>query len=114
MKCGDIMLANYPFTDLSGSKVRPVLIVSADHFNRGEDLVVLPISSTTSDDDPYAFLVAASAPSFGETGLRQSSSIKWTKPMTVASRVIRRRMGCLGRSPLSEIQSRVQSLFGEP
>jgi hypothetical protein len=40
MICGDILLARYPFTDGSASKLRPVLVVSSDQYNVGDDLVV--------------------------------------------------------------------------
>ena len=111
MMCGQILLVDYPFTDDSGSKLRPTLVVSADRFNQGDDLVVVPISSAPDPDDPHAFQIPEVAPSFKETGLRQASSVKWTKPLTISRRVVRRRLGRLASEPLSEIRSRIQDLF---
>lgn len=42
----DIVLVPFPFTDLSGKKKRPVLVVSSDEFNRlSEDVIVVQITS---------------------------------------------------------------------
>ena len=41
----DVILANYPFTDLSSAKVRPAIIVSALHTST--DLFVVPLTSKT-------------------------------------------------------------------
>jgi len=111
MNCGDVVLVEYPFTNDSGSKVRPVLIVSADTYNRGEDRVCTPISSAPTRDDPYAFLLPESAPWFERTGLRKESSVKWTKLFTISRQIIRRQLGYLDDTPLAEILSKVQGLF---
>lgn len=37
---GEVVLVRYPFSDLSGSKVRPAVIVSAPHSSK--DLFILP------------------------------------------------------------------------
>ena len=42
----DVILVRYPFTDLSGSKVRPAVIVSVPHIS--EDLFVVPLTSNTT------------------------------------------------------------------
>lgn len=111
MKCGQIVLVQYPFTDDTGSKVRPALVVSADEFNRGEDFVVVPISSAPTPDDPHCFHISDHSPHFQQTKLRQTSSIKWTKPFTASRLVVRRRLGTLARGPLAEVRSMIQGLF---
>ena len=111
MKCGEVVLVTFPFTDLSGSKVRPTVVVSADDYNRGDDVVVVPISSVPDASDPHSFLLASSDPAFRNTGLRQTSSVKWTKPLTIAKRVIQRRLGALGSESLRNIQLNIQGVF---
>lgn len=50
MKHGDIVLAEFPYTDLKQSKLRPVIIVSSDELNeKKEDIIVGFISSTIPD-----------------------------------------------------------------
>jgi mRNA interferase MazF len=41
----DVVLVRYPFSDLSGSKVRPAVIVSTQH--RSQDLFIVPLTSRT-------------------------------------------------------------------
>ena len=113
MRCGDILLVNYPFTDTSGSKLRPVLAVSVDAFNRGDDLVLVPISSVLRPDDPYVVSVTLTDPAFAHSGLRASSCIKWTKPFTVSRRVVSRRLGHLSAQLMSEVHAKLRTLFGE-
>jgi mRNA interferase MazF len=111
MKCGDVCLAHYPFTDASGSKLRPVLIVSAAKFNAREDLVVLPISSKPDRDDQFAVYLEKDSPYFAATGLRYESAIKWTKPLAISKRVITRRLGHLPEPLLTDVRSKLRSMF---
>lgn len=49
MRLGELWLVNFPFTDGSSTKLRPVLLVSSDKFNVGGDVVVVPIRRYFSD-----------------------------------------------------------------
>ncbi len=43
---GDVVLVPFPFTDQSGSKKRPAVVVSTDRYHRERpDLILLPITS---------------------------------------------------------------------
>ena len=42
----DVILVQYPFTDLSGQKVRPAIVVHAPHSS--PDLIIVPLTSRTS------------------------------------------------------------------
>ena len=42
---GEIVLVRYPFSDLSGSKIRPAVIVNAPHISK--DVFILPLTSKT-------------------------------------------------------------------
>ena len=112
MKRGDLCLVQFPFTDASATKVRPVLVVSADSFNQGDDLVVLPLSSRPDANDPYCHHILNTEDFFSNTGLRCSSSVKWTKPVTLSKCVFQRRLGCLPGPAMQKILCKVRSLFG--
>lgn len=43
---GDVVLVRYPFSDVSGFKVRPAIVVSTPHAS--QDLFVIPLTSKTS------------------------------------------------------------------
>lgn len=111
MKLGEIWLVNFPFTDGSSTKLRPVLLVSADAFNTGGDVVVVPISSQVFANDPYAYQLDDTMPAFRLTGLKTASSVKWTKPVTLASRIFQRRLGQLSGKPLDDVRALLRSLF---
>ena len=105
MNRGDVCLAHFPFTDASAAKVRPVLVISADAFNSGGDVVVLPISSAPDSKDAHSFMIDSSSQLFAPSGLRKTSSVKWTKPTTIAKTVIIRRLGRLPKEAVDQITS---------
>lgn len=111
LKCGDVVLVLYPFTDNSGSKVRPAIVVSADVYNNGADVVVVPVSSTLDDTDSFAYVLTRSHSSFGPSGLRHESSVKWTKPMALSKRIVKRRIGALTPQTLDDITTKLASMF---
>lgn len=54
-KQGEIVLVPFPYSDLSGSKRRPVLIVSNDSYNASfPDVVVAVITSKINKSDSYS------------------------------------------------------------
>lgn len=42
---GDVVLVRFPFSDLSGAKVRPAIVVNSPHTSR--DIFALPLTSKT-------------------------------------------------------------------
>ena len=110
-RCGEILLVNYPFTDTSGSKLRPALVVSVNQFNQGDDIVILPISSVSPVADAYAFEIRDTDSIFCQTGLRTTSYVKWTKPVTISETVAVRRLGQLPSKLLAEVQAKLRTVF---
>lgn len=48
---GSLLLVPFPFSDQSGRKVRPVIVISNDEFNKNsEDLIVIGVTSNISKD----------------------------------------------------------------
>jgi len=43
---GEVVLVRYPFSDLSGAKVRPAIVVSSPHAS--QDVFVIPLTSKTA------------------------------------------------------------------
>jgi len=52
----DVILVRYPFSDLSGSKVRPAVVVSASH--PSQDILITPLTSKTSSLLPGEFVLS--------------------------------------------------------
>jgi mRNA interferase MazF len=79
MKRGTTVLTPFPFTDLSGQKVRPALVVSRSD-RPGSDVVLAFITSyrgqplLTTD-----LLLLDTNPDFAQTGFKISSLVKLDK-----------------------------------
>jgi len=113
MECGQILLVDYPFTDHVGSKLRPALVVSADKFNQHEDFVAVPISAKNDLSDPHVFYLDASQAWFGATRLRpESRFVRWSKLMTMTTRVVHRQLGRMPPAQLEVIREQIRKIFG--
>lgn len=93
---GDVVLVPFPFADLSGSKVRPAIIISADP--QGPELIVAFITSVLTNRSPRGAEVeiAPPNPEFHATGLKTGSLIRMDKLVTLSRSVISRRLGVTG------------------
>jgi mRNA interferase MazF len=67
---GDVVLVRYPFTDLSGSKVRPAVVISAAH--PSSDIMIVPLTSQTSFLLPGEFIMR----DWQSAGLNVETAIK--------------------------------------
>ena len=99
---GDVILARFPFTDLTGASVRPVLVVSPGQI--GGDIVLIAISSVLRGGTvPTDCTVDTTHPEFAMTGLRTTSVFRVHKLATVERSVIVRRLGCIGPQLQAEV-----------
>lgn len=51
----DVVLVRFPFTDLTGTKVRPAVVVHAPHIS--QDCIVIPLTSKMANILPGEFLL---------------------------------------------------------
>lgn len=113
MKCGQILLLDYPFTDMTGSKIRPALVVSADAYNDRQDFVAVPISAQGDPNDSRLFPLDPSAAWFAATKLRPASRyVRWSKLMTLTTKVVHSRLGLMPTAQLDQIQRQIRGMFG--
>ena len=66
----EVILVRYPFTDLSGIKVRPAIAVHAPHSS--QDLVIVPLTSQVSSLQAGEFALA----NWSACGLNLPSAVK--------------------------------------
>lgn len=91
-----IVLVPFPFTDLSGAKVRPALVLSTSNA-RGKDVVVAFISSKTAGAQKGEDVVIPdSDQELATTGLKVASTIRCRKLATLDRAII---LGELGKLP---------------
>ena len=100
---GSIVLTRFPFTDLSGDKRRPALVVSRDN-DRRSDLVVCFITSIPRIGPDMAPL--ATLPG---TGLKVPSVVRFDKLATLDRSVI---AGRLGEAPPDWLAAQRATFFG--
>lgn len=100
---GDIVLTRFPFTDLSGDKRRPALVVSRDN-GRRDDLILCFITSVPRTGPDLAPL----APLPG-TGLKVLSVVRFDKIATLDRAVI---AGRLGQAPADWLATHRATFLG--
>ncbi|MDZ7313684.1 MAG: type II toxin-antitoxin system PemK/MazF family toxin [candidate division KSB1 bacterium] len=112
-KQGEIVLVPFPYSDLSGSKRRPVLIVSNDAYNTSfPDIVVAVITSKATKPDAYSLILESKDLEIGQ--LPEASLIRVHKLFTIEQSRILRRFSILGTAKLRETLSLLRQLFDHP
>jgi len=66
----DVILVRYPFSDLSSTKVRPAVVVSAAH--PSQDIIITPLISKTSSLLPGEFVLSE----WAGAGLNVATAVK--------------------------------------
>lgn len=91
---GDVVIVDYPFSDRTGSKVRPALVVQADALNhRITDTILAGISRSTHRASSAHLSIDISTPDGGRTGLRQNSVIQCENLLTFDQRLVIAKIG---------------------
>ena len=67
----DIILVRYPFSDLSSSKVRPAIVVSAPHVSQ-DIIIIVPLTSKTTSLLEGEFVLAE----WSTAGLNVATAVK--------------------------------------
>lgn len=97
---GDIVLVRFPFTDLSGSKRRPAVVLAT----YPPDVVVAFISSTIPTVPELSDVVLRpSSTAFAATGLKVPSVIRLRKLATLEQSLITRTLGKLNQDLLTAV-----------
>jgi len=90
---GEIYLVPIPFSDLSATKRRPVLILSHDEYNRSHpDCLVMAITSRIDPDNRYGVIFSRQDVA-GD--LPRESQLRVDKVYSVHQRILIKRFGSL-------------------
>ena len=101
----DVVLIKYPFTDLSGSKVRPAVIVSSPH--PSHDIFIVPLTSKTASLFPGEFILA----DWHGAGLNVRSVVK-RGIYTINHRLIIKTVGILSAGDMKNIDRSLRKWLG--
>ena len=100
----------FPFTDLSGRKRRPALVVSPEGFSR--DLILCAITSQVQER-LSEWEVRLSTEDLAESNLPKPSVVKVGKPFTRHTGLIVSEFGNVRKNKLLGVLYRLQKLFGK-
>jgi mRNA interferase MazF len=92
----DVVLVDYPYSDRTGSKIRPCLVIQNDRNNqRLDDTIVVVITSRTqfAANEPTQLIVDISTDDGRKTGLLFNSALQCENILTVDCQFIRRKIG---------------------
>ena len=112
LKRGDIVLVPFPFTDLTGEKLRPAVIVSPDP--QDLDVVIAFISSIIPSGElaEADFLLTPDHPDFPQSGLKKASAFKMKKLLTIERTRVIRRLGRVSPGIQKELNRRLKAALG--
>ncbi len=111
-KRGHVVVVEVPFSDLSGTKRRPALVVSAEKFHRAlPDLIVCPISSQAR---VYQRPGAGDCPlgDWRRSGLRHPSTVRISKLLAVEKQIVKKALGALAPDDLARVAGGIRQAFG--
>lgn len=84
---GDVVLIPFPYSDLSGNKKRPALIISNEKINKTDDRICCLITSKSRRDD-----LLITKKDFLESNLPFKSWIRPHRVFTIDKRIILKRL----------------------
>ncbi len=106
MSKGDVILVPFPFTDLSGQKVRPALILHDN--SEGEDCIVVFISSI-KQKKIFTFDVKVTLSK--QNGLKVDSVIKVNKIATLQKNIVLGKLGTVESGFMADVGKKLRQLF---
>ena len=106
MAKGDILLITFPFTDLSGTKLRPAIILAETN----ADVTVCFITTQTQWQEPVDMMLLPSA----TNGLKKQSLLRTGKIATLSKSLIKGLLGKLDTTELSGLNSKLKLLLQLP
>ncbi|MBX3415503.1 MAG: type II toxin-antitoxin system PemK/MazF family toxin [Pirellulales bacterium] len=110
---GDVVLVDYPYTDRTGSKVRPTAVVSADELNQTDDVVLAAITSVVRPKlDAWQLQINPARPDSRGTGLLATSVIDCGNVLTVDQGFVLKKLGRLPRSIMTQVDNCLAKALG--
>ncbi len=111
VKQREIILINFPFSDLTGTKVRPALVVSSNRYNQNNlDAVVLAITSNLS---PHAYKIPIEMHDLDNGSLPLKSAIRVDKPFSVLQSKVLKIQAKVTIAKLKEVKLLINELTDE-
>lgn len=112
---GDIVLVDFPYSDQTGSKVRPALVVQADVWNQALDDTILALVTSSRRRRLGAitqYEIDISTREGQQTGLRMNSVVQCENVLTYDQSLILRILGRLSVPAMQQIDDCLRASLG--
>jgi len=103
---GDVVIIDHPFSDATGSKVRPALVVQNDKRNAllTETIVAFITKNLrTVGSDPTQLLIDLKTADVKASGLNAISAVKCGKLFTIHEDLVRKKIGVLSAALMQKV-----------
>ncbi len=105
----DLLLVPFPFSDQSGRKVRPVIVISNDEFNKNsDDAIVVGVTSNISRDK---YTCTLTNEDLEEGKLSVNCCIKVENILKIENYLIIRKIGKVRKNVLNNISSKLLEII---
>ena len=101
----EVVLIRYPFSDLTGAKVRPAVVVNAAHVS--QDLFIVPLTSKTSGLLAGEFILTE----WRAAGLNVETAVK-RGIYTIKESLIKKRVGRLEKTDAEQLEKSLREWLG--
>jgi mRNA interferase MazF len=105
-KAGDIVLVPFPFTDQTGSKVRPAIVISIKPYD--DDVVIVFVTSKIKKRGGHILTIIASECN----GLRQNSTVVCSKLASIKTSLLIGGIGKLESKDYQKIKQAMAAVLG--
>jgi mRNA interferase MazF len=105
-KKGTVVLTPFPFSDLSGEKVRPAIVISEGRL--GEDVVVVFVTTKTKKGAAHTVILNPDT----DNGLRVASKVVCSKIATLDKKIIFGELGHLHQKDIKAITKELKIVLG--
>ena len=106
---GDILLIPIPFSDLTSSKKRPVLVLSNLEYNyKTEDLIVSAVTSNLCKKD---YCVSFGTNDMAEGNLEVDSLIRADKLYTLSNKIVIKKFGRVKPEIVEQVKEKIIDLL---
>lgn len=102
---GDLVVVEFPFSDLSGSKIRPALVVGS---LTGDDIILCQI---TGEDRQDNYTVYLKNNDFYVGNLAGDSMIRTNKLFTADKSIIECKIGSIKNNKIKEVEEKIINIF---
>jgi mRNA interferase MazF len=102
---GDVVVTPFPFSDLTGEKKRPALVVAN---LQGDDLILCMITSQNARDE---YAISLLNEDFATGSLKRESNVRPNRIFTADSGIVLYRIGTLESEKLHKVTNKIIDIF---